>query len=162
MTTPTRIGLVGCASQKLSRPAPARELYVSQLFRKASTYAEATCERWYVLSAKHGLIHPDQVIEPYDVKLGRSHRDPAKDAMPIWDWAQMTADQLTAELDDPVTGVENPLLVVLAGEQYRTAVRMVDLPFEVPMQGLGLGEQLGWLKRENDRHGHQEPSLRPA
>ncbi|MET1087465.1 MAG: DUF6884 domain-containing protein [Arthrobacter sp.] len=33
------VGLVGCASQKLQRPAPARELYASQLFRKASAYA---------------------------------------------------------------------------------------------------------------------------
>lgn len=37
------VGLVGCASQKLTRPTPARELYVSQLFKKASEYAELTC-----------------------------------------------------------------------------------------------------------------------
>jgi hypothetical protein len=49
------VGLVGCASQKLRRPVPARELYVSQLFKKASAYAEATCDRWYVLSAMHEL-----------------------------------------------------------------------------------------------------------
>lgn len=63
------VGLVGCASQKLRRAAPARELYVSQLFKKASAYAEKTCDRWYILSAKHGLVHPDEVLEPYDVKL---------------------------------------------------------------------------------------------
>lgn len=40
------VGLVGCASQKLRRPAPARELYVSQLFRKAFAYAELTFDRW--------------------------------------------------------------------------------------------------------------------
>lgn len=40
------MGLVGCASQKLKRPAPARGLYVSQLFKKASAYAELTCDRW--------------------------------------------------------------------------------------------------------------------
>ncbi|MBT2548971.1 DUF6884 domain-containing protein [Arthrobacter sp. ISL-65] len=47
------IGLVGCASQKLQRPAPARELYVSQLIKTASAYAVLACDRWYVLSAKH-------------------------------------------------------------------------------------------------------------
>ena len=39
------VGLVGCASQKLQRRAPARELYVSQLFKKTSAYAELTCDR---------------------------------------------------------------------------------------------------------------------
>lgn len=58
------VGLVGCASQKLKRPVPARELYVSQLFKKASAYAELTCDRWFVLSAMHGLVHSETVLEP--------------------------------------------------------------------------------------------------
>lgn len=64
------VGLLGRASQKLRCPAPARELYVSPLFKKASVYAEQTCDRWYVLSAKHGLVHPDVVLELYDMRLG--------------------------------------------------------------------------------------------
>jgi hypothetical protein len=50
------VGLVGCASQKLKRPASARELYVSQLFTKASAYAELTTDRWYVLSGPGSLL----------------------------------------------------------------------------------------------------------
>uniref|UniRef100_UPI0038B36EF6 DUF6884 domain-containing protein n=1 Tax=Agromyces humi TaxID=1766800 RepID=UPI0038B36EF6 len=50
----TKIGLVGCAAQKLRRPAPARDLYVSQLFRKSSAYVEWNCDAWFILSAKHG------------------------------------------------------------------------------------------------------------
>ena len=38
MSTGITDGLVGCASQKLKRPAPARELYVSKLFKKTSAY----------------------------------------------------------------------------------------------------------------------------
>ena len=110
----TRVGLVGCASQKLTRPEPARQLYVSQLFWKASAYAEATCDRWYVLSAKHGLVHPDAVIEPYDMRLGTNH----KTSPPIHAWADMVRYQLDAEL----VGLEGVTLVALAGEQYRTAL----------------------------------------
>jgi hypothetical protein len=29
-------------------------------------YAEATQDNWRILSGKHGLIHPETVIEPYD------------------------------------------------------------------------------------------------
>lgn len=140
MSTP--IGLVGCASSKLSRPAPARDLYTSPLFRKASAHAEATCARWYVLSAKHGLLCPEDVVEPYNVKLGRATRNPETDAPPIHQWAQRVRDQLVDALHD----VDDPHLVVLAGEQYRTILYR-DLPwtYDVPMKGLGLGEQLAWL-----------------
>ncbi|MET1155545.1 DUF6884 domain-containing protein [Arthrobacter sp.] len=126
-----------CAARKLDRPAPARELYVSQLFEKASAYAKATRDRWYILSAKHGLIHPDEVIEPYDVRLGTNHRT----ATPIHTWAAGVRDQLADELD----GLQNVKLIALAGEQYRTALNGVPWPSEVPMKGLGIGHQLGWL-----------------
>lgn len=140
-----RIGLVGCASMKLKRPAPARDLYTSPLFRKASAHAEATCDRWYVLSAKHGLVHPDEVVEPYNVKLGRSTRDPATDAPPIHQWAQRVREQLRQEMPTD----EEAHLVVLAGEQYRT-ILYKDCPwtYDVPMKGLGLGEQLAWLNEQ--------------
>jgi len=132
----TTIGLVGCAAAKLSRPAPARDLYTSQLFRKASAYAEANSDLWFILSAKHGLVHPDTELEPYDMRLGH------KGGPPIWDWAQMVADQLgNAVLAQNI----HPELLVLAGEQYRTFLRFVDYPARVPMEGLGIGQQLGYL-----------------
>lgn len=137
------VGLVGCASQKLQRPAPARELYVSQLFRKASAYAEATCDRWYILSAKHGLVHPDTILEPYDVRLGTNHRT----TPPIHQWA----DTVRGQLDTELAGLKDVTLVALAGEQYRTALLHSTWPYEVPMKGLGIGQQLGWLTaRLND------------
>jgi hypothetical protein len=135
-----RIGLVGCGSAKLGRPAPARDLYTSQLFRKASAYAAATCDRWYVLSAKHGLVRPDQILEPYDVKLGAN----LPSSPPIHAWAAMVREQLAVELAD----VAGAVLVALAGEQYRTVLRPCAWPFEIPMQGLGIGQQLGFLTRE--------------
>jgi hypothetical protein len=90
------VGLVGRASQKLQRPAPARELYVSQLFKKASAYAERTCDRWYILSAKHDLVHPDEVIEPYDVRLGTNHRT----TPPIHHWCDMVQGRWPPSLPD--------------------------------------------------------------
>lgn len=132
-----KVGLVGCAAQKLQHPAPARDLYISQLFRKASAYAEATCDRWYILSAKHGLVHPDTVIEPYDMRLGSKHTT----SPPICAWAAGVRTQLDVEL----AGLEDATLVVLAGEQYRTILRDSRWPSEVPMKGLGIGQQLGWL-----------------
>lgn len=133
----TRIGLVGCASQKLKRPAPARELYVSQLFRKAAAYAEATCDVWYILSAKHGLVRPDTVLEPYNLKVGTAE-------CKTWDWVETHRPAMMAELAQ----YERVTLVALLGEQYRTIFRPGPWAFSIPMEGLGIGEQLGWLTRE--------------
>jgi hypothetical protein len=60
--------LVACCGPKLAGPAPAADLYVSTLFKKARTYAERR-GRWFILSALHGLVDPKMVIAPYDVTL---------------------------------------------------------------------------------------------
>lgn len=141
-----KVGLVACASQKLRRPAPARELYTSQLFRKSVAYVEPRVDRWFILSALHGTVHPDTVLEPYNLKLG------TKQAPPIREWAERAAWGLAYQLGD----VDEPIeWLVLAGEQYRVMLRCLegakewedDCPFHIPMRGLGIGEQLGWLTR---------------
>ena len=131
------VGLVGCASQKLQRPAPARELYVSQLFKKASAYAELTCDRWYILSAKHGLVHPDAIIEPYDMLLGTNHSTTSR----IQQRAAWVREQMAVEF----AGLENVKFIALAGEQCRAALLHSQWPSEVPMKGLGIGQRPGWL-----------------
>jgi len=130
--TRTLVGLVACSASKLNRPAPGRYLYTSQLFRKSSTYAEQTCDRWFILSAKHGLVHPESVVEPYDLRLSPKTA-PA--------WSDIVRTQLAAELND-VPGVT---LVALAGINYQTVLRPCQWPFQIPMKGLGIGQQLGWL-----------------
>lgn len=136
----TRVGLVGCAAMKLGEPAPARNLYRSQLFRKAAAYAEATCAHWYVLSAKHGLVAPNTVLAPYDVQLGHH------DGPPIQEWAAGVAEQLRNAMIE--LNVEDPQLVLLCGQKYRTVVQMTTMPCIAPMRGMGIGQQLGWLTRE--------------
>ncbi len=72
--------VVPCSRQKLDRPAPARELYVGKMFRHTFVNAERSAAadtaagcgpaRVLILSGKYGLIDPDTVIEPYDLKMG--------------------------------------------------------------------------------------------
>lgn len=131
MSDIVRVGLVGCSATKVTHAATARSLYASALFRKASAHAEGACDRWYVLSALHGLVHPDQILSPYDHTLGI--RDYA--------WADRVVGQLEAALAD----VERPQLVILAGARYRAILDRSAWPYKVPMLGLGIGQQLAWL-----------------
>jgi hypothetical protein len=64
---------------RLSPPHEASRLYISPLFRKASRYCEAQYDAWFILSAKYGLVAPEQVIAPYDCSL-LAHGDAARAA----------------------------------------------------------------------------------
>jgi hypothetical protein len=52
-------------------PAPAREVYVGPLATAARRYAERFHSgRWVILSARHGLLAPDDVVlGPYEVSF---------------------------------------------------------------------------------------------
>src|SRR5690606_20391996 len=58
-STPSDVILIGCAKRKHPAAAPARDLYASPLFRKGRAYAEHAEVPWFILSAKHGLVAPD-------------------------------------------------------------------------------------------------------
>jgi len=64
-----RVGLVGCVKTKRSQATVARDLYDSYLFRGRRSYVESSCGRWWILSAKHGLVDPDAVLAPYEQEL---------------------------------------------------------------------------------------------
>jgi hypothetical protein len=63
------IGLLGCVKTKLPHAAAARDLYVSPLFIGRRVAIDTRTVRWFVLSAKYGLVKPEALIEPYDLAL---------------------------------------------------------------------------------------------
>ena len=66
-----RICLVACVSLKDTSKMRAGDIYLSPLFKKAKEYAINNCDRWYILSAKYGLIPPDAIIKPYEKTLNK-------------------------------------------------------------------------------------------
>ena len=128
---------MSCAKAKRAHPAPAQDLYVSPLFQKSAALARRTCGRWYILSAKHGLLAPDTLIEPYDVTLEDYSRKERRE------WASRVHRQL---MDARLAGAGSHLLW-LAGRAYLAdRVRLLpDCEHLDPLQGLGLGRRLSWL-----------------
>lgn len=63
---PANVVLVGCVKTKVGHGAPAKDLYVSDYFAKMRAYAEASGLPWFILSAEHGLVSPDEWLEPYE------------------------------------------------------------------------------------------------
>lgn len=125
-----RVVLVACCGKKLPYPAPARELYQSELFRKSRAYAEQHGDEWLILSALHGVVHPDATVAPYDQTLNDM---PAEDRRA---WSARVARQLAAYAADELT--------VLAGAAYCGLVHEFENVTR-PMEGLGIGQQLAYL-----------------
>jgi hypothetical protein len=65
-----RIVLVGSSGATAGAAQPAARMFESDLFARARAYAESSGHRWFVLSAKHGLLDPVDVIGPFDLLLG--------------------------------------------------------------------------------------------
>ncbi len=131
--------LVSCVSEKRAAPSPARYLYTSDWFVKAARYASQITDEWYILSAKYGLVHPDQVLEPYNATL----KTMGKSARQAW------AERIFASLKPRLSPGDT--VIFLAGQAYRefllAQVARLGCKVEIPMEGLRIGEQMQWLNQ---------------
>src|ERR1043166_372275 len=66
---PTKVCIVNCTAHKRDIPMRAEQLYCSELFYKSRRYAQAKFDVWLILSAKHGLVKPCDIVAPYDCNL---------------------------------------------------------------------------------------------
>lgn len=158
VVTGRRLFLVSCVKTKLSEPAAARELYVSDWFRKARACVERDGGAWRILSAKYGLVHPDDVIRPYEKTLN---------TMRVAERRVWARDVLKA-LEPCLANADT--VVFFAGERYREFLEPSlggrGIRLDVPMKGLSQGRQLAWLRARldgwNRRHHPLLSTARPA
>lgn len=61
--------IVGCSKKKRKENSKAQNLYISTRFELSKKIAIRFGSDWAILSAKHGLLSPDEVIKPYDLSI---------------------------------------------------------------------------------------------
>src|SRR6476661_6183076 len=66
----TRVLLLASSGEIAEEPGPVAGLFRSAGFARARDRAVRSGLSWFVLSAKHGLLDPDDVIGPFDLQLG--------------------------------------------------------------------------------------------
>lgn len=140
------VHLVSCVGEKMDIPdnvaVPAEILYQSPWFRKASCYAKQH-GRWYIISARYGLVAPDEEIYTYEQTLNE---------MPVnerREWAKKVADEFIRFNPGRLN------VVILAGHKYREFLQplleQAGYRVSVPMESLGIGQQLEWLNRHTTK-----------
>lgn len=130
-----KVGLVAGTTAKLEKPAPAGEMYQSPVFKKAAAYCQRNYDRWFILSAKHGLLDPKFVIDPYEASLKSMSREERAR------WAEMVLGQI-ARLTRP-----DATFYFHTGQRYREFL-VGQLPAVLPFEGLTIGQQLAWYETE--------------
>lgn len=135
-----RIVLVSCSKSKLAHAAPAAALYSkSSTFRMARACAERHRLPWYILSAKHGLVHPAQMLAPYEYTLI------GEEQSVVESWGADIADRLEA-LTQP--GDEIVLLASrVYGTWWVTRLRRLGRRIDAPLYGLSVGRIRGFLNK---------------
>ena len=136
------IVLVGCVKTKADQPRPAREFYQSPLFQKRRRYAETCGHHWYVLSAEHGLVHPDALLEPYDVALAEQSDD----------YRQAWAGWVAAKLRRVEGSLHGRRIEIHAGQAYAAPLlpllRAAGAHVAQPLAGLRQGQHLAWYDQQ--------------
>jgi hypothetical protein len=132
----TDVLLLQCVATKRKIACRAKDMYTSAWFSKAKTYAQLQGVPWFILSAKHGLLEPDRVIEPYDESLN----DVSAEQRRTWAERVGLALFLAGEWDR---------VIILAGIAYHKELERLlnqqQQRVEIPMRGLTIGRQLRWL-----------------
>lgn len=137
------IVLVSCVKDKLDRPAPAKNLYTSDLFRKERAYAQRAGVPWFILSAEHGLVEPDEVLSPYDLRLSETSTAYRRA------WGTRTVKRL----EEVAGALAGKRIEVHAGEAYvgpiRALLRTAGAEVTEPLRGLAFGQRMSWYLHAN-------------
>ena len=140
------LGLISCTKSKRRYRCKAYQMYsASDLFRKAYSYATKNYDFVAILSAKYGLLFPDEKIEPYNLTLNDMNSQQRKR------WAETVFNQMKSRLRFG----DYDRVLFHAGKKYREylipKLENVGIQCEVPLEGLSIGRQKAWYKK----HDHQ-------
>lgn len=132
--------LVGCVKSKLAVPAVARELYTSPLWLRRRRYAEDSGKPWLILSAEHGVLAADEVVEPYDRYLADE---------PV-EYRQAWGRKVVRQLEERLGHLTGKVFELHAGRAYGDPIepllRSAGATLVRPLSGLTQGRQLQWYE----------------
>lgn len=130
---------LACTKRKQNHPCKAKEMYsASSLFKKGWEYAlSLQPDAIYILSAKYGLLEPDDEIEPYEQTLA------GKNDKIVRRWSINVARQIISKNIDL-----NDEAIFLCGKNYRKYISNLFPNRSAPLAHLGIGQQMEFYKNK--------------
>lgn len=122
--------VIPCGKAKRDHPTRAGDLYIGSSYRLAKAAAVRDGRGWLILSSKHGLLHPDRVIDPYEATT-KTKADVRRLAATIRSEGQYVG-----------ASVES-----WCPAAYTDALRLAGLDVTAdPLRGMSLGFRNRWFK----------------
>ena len=131
------IVIVPCGDIKASHTTTAENMYIGKYHKFAMRYARhvAPRENIYILSAKHGLMMLDKVIEPYNLKMGD-----------LGSIGAYTIRQQAIQFN-----ILNESVIALGGKKYSLMVKHVWPSAQTPLIGLSMTKHYTWFYEQIQR-----------
>lgn len=136
-----RIGLINCVGTKRSYKCKAKDMYCSSLFKKAFAWLTQNCDKVYIMSAKHGLLDPEKIIEPYNVSLyGMTRSQRIR-------WSKNLYLQLRE-----CTDIQHDIFIVEGGVKYTEFIQKAIPHWHIPYErdlchNFGTGRRMQWYDK---------------
>jgi len=144
-----KIILISCSSQKGNKPAQAKDLYQSRLFKSALSYAyKLKPDKIYILSALYCLLELDKIISPYNVTLSYVPQDKRGADLKILTqsekelWGKKVIKQLSA-----LCNLSDDTFIVMAGQAYISPIKESLKNLVEPLKGKRQGERIKFLNK---------------
>jgi len=129
--------IITCGSTKALTKSRAEKMYVGGHFKNCLKWAKSSTitENIFILSAKYGLLKLDEMIAPYDLKMGQK--------------GSVTGEFISRQAHDlgfwPAKGFE---IISSAGEAYQgPLIKAFGQSIKFPFKGLSMGYMAQAMKR---------------
>lgn len=129
------IAFISCGKRKQNHSCKASDMYIGDYFKKNLEYAKKIADKVYILSAKYGLLHLDDIISPYEYTLVKKTERIKKI------WAYKVYCQLKEENID-----FNEPAIFIAGREYSSYLIQKFPNGKMPFKNMRIGKRLTFLK----------------
>ncbi|NHJ04524.1 MAG: hypothetical protein EAX90_06855 [Candidatus Heimdallarchaeota archaeon] len=113
-------------------------MYTSPRFYWIKKYAISNSKQWYILSAKYGLLKPNDIIEPYDVQLSTLTKKQLEK------WVENTVNSINKKINI------NDKVLFIGDDFYYDALKLKlkekGYSFQSFMYGKSLDEKISFIK----------------
>tara|TARA_R100000152_G_C6779379_1_gene210950 strand:+ start:867 stop:1280 length:414 start_codon:yes stop_codon:yes gene_type:complete len=128
------IGIIGCGSKKQIKKCRAEDMYLGSFFKMSTSIVKKTTERYFILSAKYGVLNPSDIIEPYELKITDLKTEQYRR------WIFQNSKRLQQLIN------KNETIYSLASDRYNNALYQFNV--YAPMTGLTMGYRNSWLRKK--------------
>lgn len=137
--------LISCGNKKSPIPIEAIDMYTGSYFLAIKEYLYrigVNREDIYILSAKYGIIHANDIITPYNVKFGTKNPD------------IISVENISKQVDKYNMNNFNKLYFI-GGTEYKKILNQTKLNYIDFLEervynnivGKGMGYQISWFKK---------------